>query len=153
MNLPLSTCCHAPLRTTTGDEGTSYYICTKCGNAADELVTMADNNNNPVTTETPGEFEQEARAIIDGQHTVARSDGKGGWIKVEELGVYLEDDGIDEVVAALSKLHQSDVARQVVETLQSARGGVDHLPIGEGAAHVVKAHLDQAIKDGKVSYE
>lgn len=30
-------------------------------------------------------FPTQAREIIDGQHTVARSDGNGGWIKVEAL--------------------------------------------------------------------
>lgn len=98
------------------------------------------------STSPQGEFKQKARAIIDGQHTVARSDGKGGWIKVEEHGVYLEDDGIDEVVAALSKLHQSDVARQVVATLESTLHDKDG---NYYALDEVEERLNQAIIEWK----
>ena len=32
---PKSTCCNAPLKVISGDEGTSYYECTTCGRPAD----------------------------------------------------------------------------------------------------------------------
>jgi len=32
---PGSTCCHAPMRVESGDDGTSYGVCTACGKPAD----------------------------------------------------------------------------------------------------------------------
>ena len=35
MNNEISNCCNAPIVTVHGDEGTSYYKCTKCGKGCD----------------------------------------------------------------------------------------------------------------------
>lgn len=39
----VSKCCNAPLTVSTADEGTSCYICTKCGNASDPAVREQDD--------------------------------------------------------------------------------------------------------------
>jgi hypothetical protein len=37
----LSSCCRAPLRVVSSDEGTNYYICSKCGKPTDPATPQA----------------------------------------------------------------------------------------------------------------
>lgn len=49
MNKSLSNCCHAPLKINSGNEGTSFYYCSKCEKACDPAIdkelVMNKNNN------------------------------------------------------------------------------------------------------------
>lgn len=49
MNVPKSKCCNEPLVVVTGEDATSFYLCSKCRNASD-LAGDADRKQNAITS-------------------------------------------------------------------------------------------------------
>lgn len=49
-----SNCCKAPIKTISGNEGTGYYECSKCGNPCD--IFMDNTKDNKSTTLSAEEF-------------------------------------------------------------------------------------------------
>jgi hypothetical protein len=100
----LSSCCKAPVTTSTADEGTSCYICTKCNRPCDTTPT------NPSTVEE--KLERIAMNIV-----YQLDDDSGLSVEFRQAN---NDKRIDFVKSLLSTLTDSTL-REVEEIVKNSR--------------------------------